>query len=532
MTITVDSVRDDLAAAGLAGIGEVHRNLPYAELVARSLARKEGILASNGALVVRTGLRTGRSPNDRFIVDSNAVHDGIDWGAVNKPCARRVFDHLLDKASAFLQHRETFVFDGYAGADPAYRMPIRVVSEATWHALFAHTLFLQPSSVELRERFAPTITVIDCGALTASPKSDGARSEAFVGIDLERRVVLIVGTMYGGEIKKSVFSVLNYLLPERGVLPMHCSANIGRGGDTALFFGLSGTGKTSLSADTGRHLIGDDEHGWSDHGVFNFEGGCYAKVIRISASAEPQIVRAVRFGSILENVIVDPWTRAIDYDDDTITENTRATYPVSHIRGHVPSGMGGHPRNVVFLTCDAYGVLPPIARLTPEMASYHFLSGFTARLAGTEAGIDEPAPTFSACFGAPFMPRPPAVYAGMLAERLQRHNAACWLVNTGWSGGPYGVGQRMKIALTRRLVRAALSGALAGAEFHADPVFRVLVPTSCPGVPDELLSPRATWTDAAAYDAQAHMLARRFAENFAKYESSVPAAVAAAGPQA
>ena len=301
-----DRVREDLADAGLAGIGQVHRNLPYAELVARSLARKEGILASNGAIVVRTGLRTGRSPHDRFIVDSKAVHDNVDWGAVNKPCSRRVFDHLLDKASAFLQHRESFVFDGYAGADPQYRQPIRVVSEATWHGLFAHTLFLQPSSVELHERFAPAITVIDCGALTASPKADGARSEAFVGLDLERRVVLIVGTMYGGEIKKSVFSMLNYLLPERGVLPMHCAANMGRDGDTALFFGLSGTGKTTLSADPGRHLIGDDEHGWSDHGVFNFEGGCYAKVIRISPRAEPQIVRALRFGSILENVAIDP----------------------------------------------------------------------------------------------------------------------------------------------------------------------------------------------------------------------------------
>ena len=525
-------MREDLAAAGLAGSGEVHRNLPYAELVARSLARKEGILASNGAIVVRTGLRTGRSPHDRFIVDSRAVHDSVDWGAVNKPCPRRVFDHLLDKASAFLQHRESFVFDGYAGADPQYRAPIRVVSEATWHGLFAHTLFLQPSSVELHERFAPAITVIDCGALTASPKSDGARSEAFVGLDLERRVVLIVGTMYGGEIKKSVFSMLNYLLPERDVLPMHCAANMGRDGDVALFFGLSGTGKTSLSADPGRHLIGDDEHGWSDHGVFNFEGGCYAKVIRISPSAEPQIVRALRFGSILENVVIDPWSRAIDYDDDAITENTRATYPVAHIRGHVPSGMGGHPRNVVFLTCDAYGVLPPIARLTPDMASYHFLSGFTSNLAGAETGVTEPVPTFSACFGAPFMPRPPAVYAGLLAERLQRHDTTCWLVNTGWSGGPYGTGQRMKIALTRRLVRAALSGALANAAFRPDPVFKVLVPDSCLGVPAEVLSPRTTWADPAAYDAQAQVLARRFEENFEKYRAAVPPEVAAAGPQA
>ncbi len=525
-----DTVRDDLAAAGLAGVGEIHRNLPYAELVARSLARKEGILASNGALVVHTGLRTGRSPHDRFIVDSKAVHDTVDWGAVNKPCSRRVFDHLLDKASAFLQHRESFIFDGYAGADPGYRQPIRVVAEATWHALFAHTLFLQPTSVELRESFAPAITVIDCGALTASPKVDGARSEAFVGIDFERRLVLIVGTMYAGEIKKSVFTLLNYLLPERDVLPMHCAANLGRTGDAALFFGLSGTGKTTLSADPRRRLIGDDEHGWSDHGVFNFEGGCYAKVIRLSPRAEPQIVRAVRFGSILENMIVDPWTRAIVYDDDSITENTRATYPVAHIRGHVASGTGGHPRNVFFLACDAHGVLPPIARLTPEMASYHFLSGYTSNLAGAETGVTDPLPTFSACFGAPFMPRPPAVYAALLAERLRRHDTACWLVNTGWSGGPYGVGRRMKIALTRRLLSAALDGALDKASYHADPVFKVLVPEECPGVPAEVLAPRATWADGAAYDAEARLLAGRFAANFEKYRAAVPAAVAAAGP--
>ena len=530
MSDPTQAVRDDLAAAGLAGVGEIHRNLPYAELVARSLARKEGILASNGALVVHTGLRTGRSPHDRFIVDTKAVHDTVDWGAINKPCSRRVFDHLLDKASAFLQHRESFVFDGYAGADPGYRQPIRVVAEATWHALFAHTLFLQPTSVELRESFAPAITVIDCGALTASPKVDGARSEAFVGIDFERRLVLIVGTMYAGEIKKSVFTLLNYLLPERDVLPMHCAANLGRTGDAALFFGLSGTGKTTLSADPRRRLIGDDEHGWSDHGIFNFEGGCYAKVIRLSPRAEPQIVRAVRFGSILENVIVDPWTRAIAYDDDTITENTRATYPVAHIRGHVASGTSGHPRNVFFLACDAHGVLPPIARLTPEMASYHFLSGYTSNLAGAETGVTDPLPTFSACFGAPFMPRPPAVYAALLAERLRRHDTACWLVNTGWSGGPYGVGRRMRISLTRRLLRAALDGELEGVAFTPDPVFKVLVPDSCPDVAAELLKPRGTWSDGAAYDAQARLLAERFAENFAKYRASVPADVVAAGP--
>ena len=523
-------VLDQLEAIGIRPAA-VHRNLPYAELTARSLARAEGILAANGAIVVRTGLRTGRSPADRFIVDESGVHDDVAWGGVNVPCSPEMFDRLLDKASAFLQHRDAFVFDGYAGADPAYRMPIRVVTEATWHALFAHTLFLRPATGDLRCPFEPDLTVIDCGALTASPRMDGARSEAFIGIDLARRLVLIVGTMYAGEIKKSVFSVLNYLLPERGVLPMHCAANMGRAGDVALFFGLSGTGKTTLSADPRRRLIGDDEHGWSDRGVFNMEGGCYAKVIRLSPRAEPQIFKAIRFGSILENVIVDPWTRAIDYSDGAITENTRATYPVDHIRGHVVSGAGGHPRNVFFLTCDAFGVLPPIARLTPEMAGYHFLSGFTSRVAGTEAGVDEPAPTFSTCFGAPFMPRDPIVYERMLAERVERHDVACWLVNTGWTGGPYGAGRRIGIGVTRALLTAVLSGALDDAAFAPDPVFRVLVPDAVPGVAAEVLRPRDAWPDADAYDGQALRLARMFSENFRPYEAAAPE-LAAAGPVA
>jgi phosphoenolpyruvate carboxykinase (ATP) len=526
------SLRGELAALGLTDTGELHRNLPDAELIARSLARKEGILAASGALVVRTGPRTGRSPDDRFIVDVPSIHQSVDWGSVNHPCSRQSFDLLLSKASAFLQHREVYVFDGVAGADPHHRLPVRVVAEATWHALFARTLFLRPARGALHDEFEPGLTVIACGALTASPNVDGARSEAVIGIDLERRLALIVGTMYAGEIKKSVFSILNYLLPDRGVLPMHCSANAGRAGDVALFFGLSGTGKTTLSADPRRRLIGDDEHGWSDEGIFNFEGGCYAKVISLSARAEPQIFKAIRFGSILENVIVDPWTRAVAYDDASLTENTRATYPVDHIKGYVASGTGGHPRNVFFLTCDAHGVLPPIARLTPDMATYHFLSGFTAKLAGTESGVDEPVPTFSSCFGAPFMPRHPTVYARMLAERLARHRTACWLVNTGWSGGPYGVGQRMRIDVTRRLLTAALNGDLDDVAFHADPFLRVLVPEECPGVPAELLSPRETWTDPAAYDDHARTLAAQLAENFRQYAGSVPSSVASAGPSA
>jgi phosphoenolpyruvate carboxykinase (ATP) len=524
---------DELVRAQLADLGfrpaSVQRNLPYPELIARALARNEGILAANGAIVVTTGARTGRSPVDRFFVDEPSAHDDIAWGDVNVPCRPETFGWLLDKASGFLRLRDAFVFDGYAGADPAYRMPIRVVTAAAWHGLFARTLFLPPTHEELHEPFAPQLTVVDCGALTVSPETDGSRSEAFIGIDLARRLVLILGTMYGGEIKKSVFTVLNYLLPELGVLPMHCAANMGRGGDVALFFGLSGTGKTTLSADQHRRLIGDDEHGWSDHGVFNIEGGCYAKVARLSSRAEPQIYRAIRFGSILENVGIDPLTRAIDYADVTATENTRATYPVDHIHSRVVSGTGDHPRNVIFLTCDAFGVLPPLARLTLPMAGYHFLSGFTSRVAGTEAGVREPAPTFSTCFGAPFMPREPIVYQQMLADRVERHGTTCWLANTGWTGGPYGTGRRIDIGVTRALLTAALSGALDDATFVPDPVFKVLVPEAVPGVPARLLHPRDVWPDPTAYDQQASRLARMFAENFRECGAAAPH-LAAAGP--
>ena len=521
-------VRDQLEDIGF-WPASIQRNLPIPELIARSLARGEGILAANGAIVVRTGSRTGRSPADRFFVDRPSVHGSVAWGDVNVPCRPETFDWLLDKASGFLGLRDAFVFDGYAGADAAYRMPIRVVTAAAWHGLFARTLFLPPTHEELQEPFVPQLTVIDCGALTVSPETDGSRSEAFIGIDLAKRLVLIVGTMYGGEIKKSVFTVLNHLLPEQGVLPMHCAANMGRDKDVALFFGLSGTGKTTLSADQHRRLIGDDEHGWSDHGVFNMEGGCYAKVIRLSARAEPQIFKAIRFGSILENVGIDPVTRAIEYGDATVTETTRATDPGDHIRSRVPSGTGGLPRHIVFLTCDAFGVLPPIARLTPEMAGYHFLSGFTSRVAGTEAGVREPSPTFSTCFGAPFMPRDPIVYQRMLAERIARHDTTCWLINTGWTGGPYGTGTRISIAHTRALLTAALSGALADVTFRPDPLFKVLVPDAVPGAPAELLHPRDAWPDPAAYDEQARRLAAMFAENFRQYEAAAPE-LAAAGP--
>ncbi len=538
------AVHEQLAAAGLT-VGPIHRNLPAPELTARSLARQEGILAANGALVVKTGERTGRSPADRYIVDEPEA-SGVAWGGPNQPCSPEYFERQLARVSEHLRRREIYVFDGYVGAEPTYRVPIRVVARATWHALFAHTLFVRPQPVDL-EGFAPGFTLVQCGELPAdeapavaaagrragawTEAHDEPRSRVFVGISFQRRIVLILGTLYGGEMKKALFTVMNYLLTERGVLPMHCSATTGRKGDVALYFGLSGTGKTTLSADPSRRLIGDDEHGWSDHGVFNFEGGCYAKVIRLSARAEPQIFQAIRFGSVLENVVVDPMTRAIHWDDDSITENTRATYPVTHIPGAVETGEGGAPRNVFFLACDAYGVLPPISRLTPEMGSYHFLSGFTAKVAGTEEGVVEPEPTFSACFGAPFMPRDPVVYADMLAARLANGPAHCWLVNTGWSGGPHGVGKRMRISLTRNLLKAALEGALDDVPCAPHPVFGVLVPKHCPKVPSRLLDPRSTWPDPAEYDARAAALAQRFAANFERFSNRVPAAVAAAGPR-
>jgi len=530
MTAAVDrEFRAQLEELGLAGRGAVHRNLPPAELIARSLARGEGILAANGALVVKTGEPSGRSPQDRVIVDDGAAAEEVDWGDVNVPCAPALFDRLLDKARGYLHDRELYVFDGFAGAERTYRLPIRVIADTTWHTLFANTLFVRPTAIELAG-FAPGFTVVACGALRASADFDGTRSSVFVGINFARKLVLILGSMYGGEIKKSVFTVMNYLMPRRDVLPMHCSANMGDAGDVALFFGLSGTGKTTLSADPSRRLIGDDEHGWSDHSVFNFEGGCYAKTIRLSRESEPQIHDAIRFGSILENVVVDPHTRAIDYDSDFLTENTRATYPVDHIPNAVVSGIGGHPRNVFFLACDAFGVLPPISRLTPEMASYHFLSGFTSKVAGTEAGVTEPRPTFSACFGAPFMPLPPSRYAAMLAERLRWHETDCWLVNTGWTGGPHGVGHRMSIDLTRALLGAALDGSLAAAGTAPHPVFRVLVPRHCSCVADDVLDPRATWADPVAYDESARTLARMFRENFTRYEAAVAPEVLAAGP--
>jgi phosphoenolpyruvate carboxykinase (ATP) len=510
--------------------GRVFRSLSSAALVEAALERGEGKLAANGALVVTTGERTGRSPKDRFVVDTPDVHADVWWGDVNVPMDESKFDRLFEKVKAHLATRDQFVFDGYAGADPDYRLPVRIITEKAWHSLFARTLFIRPTAAEL-DAHRPEFTVINACTCQADPATDGTKSGTFIVLSFRRKMVIIGGTQYGGETKKSIFAVMNWLLPERGVFPMHCSANIGANGDVCLFFGLSGTGKTTLSADPARRLIGDDEHGWSDGGVFNFEGGCYAKAIRLSRENEPQIWDAIRFGSIVENVVFDETTRAIDFDSDKITENTRATYPVEHIANCVIPGVGGHPQNIMFLACDMFGVLPPIARLSPTQAMFHFMSGYTAKVAGTEAGVTEPTTTFSTCFGAPFLPRHPVRYAKLLGEKLQKHGTRVFLVNTGWSGGPFGVGKRMPIKHTRALITAALSGELDRVPSVPDPVFGFHVPASCPGVPSEILTPRNTWADKAAFDEKAKHLASLFVKNFEKYKSEAPPDVIAAGPR-
>lgn len=520
----------DLGIHGLHHAAAIHANLSPAVLTELALARGEGFLTDRGALVVSTGERTGRSPQDRYVVIEPDRRNLIAWGTVNRAMTPELSVRLQQRVEAYLQNRELFVFDGWACADPQHRLAVRVVAERAWHALFAHCLFLRPT-VEERRDFQPQLTILHAADLHADPTTDGTRSGTFIVLDLARNIVLAGGTHYAGEIKKAVFSYLNYLLPERGVFPMHCAANVGRRGDTALFFGLSGTGKTTLSADPERRLIGDDEHGWSDEGVFNIEGGCYAKCIRLSRDGEPQIWDAIRSGCVLENVAVDQHTRQPDYDDDRFTENTRAAYPVDFIPGCELSGRGGHPTNVVFLTCDAFGVLPPLARLTPEQAMYHFLSGYTAKVAGTETGIKAPEATFSTCFAAPFLPLHPTRYARMLEDKLRRHGSHVWLVNTGWTGGPTGVGCRIRLAHTRAMVRAVLEGSLATVPFAADPVFGLHVPTSCPGVPSDVLQPRSTWADPNAYDVRARELAMRFRENFIAYAADVSEAVRKAGPQ-
>ncbi|MBI4212614.1 MAG: phosphoenolpyruvate carboxykinase (ATP) [Deltaproteobacteria bacterium] len=520
-----------LETLGLHPQKTVMRNLAPEKLVALALERGEGELAANEALVVRTGSRTGRSPKDRFVVEDATTKPEIWWGKVNHPVSPENFERQWQRAMQYLSQKDLFVFDGFAGADKDYRLPVRVVTEKAWHSLFARTLFLRPTEAELAKHRAEFTVVSACG-LKAEAGKDGALSEVFVGMDFVGKRILILGTEYGGEMKKAIFAVMNYLLPKRNAFPMHCSANVGPSGDTALFFGLSGTGKTTLSADTRRRLIGDDEHGWTEKGVFNFEGGCYAKVIKLSKEAEPQIWNAIRPGSVLENVVMDPKTKVVDYNSEAITENTRATYPVDYIPNCILEGVGGHPKNIFFLACDAYGVLPPIAKLTPEMAMFHFLSGYTAKVAGTEAGITEPKATFSACFGDPFLPLHPTTYAKLLGEKLRQSKANCWLVNTGWSGGPYGVGKRMKIQVTRALLDAALAGKLEQVATTPHEVFQILIPNACPGVDTELLHTRNTWNDKAAYDAKAKELAGMFRKNFEQFATTAGNAVVAAGPLA
>ena len=518
-----------LSEVGLEKVAEVHRNLSPALLIEHSLRSGEGVLAESGALRVTTGKNTGRSPNDKFVVDDPEFSDQIWWGDVNRPFKPEAFERLYEKVVSHLQNGPLYIFDGFAGASPEYRLPIRVVNEVAWHNHFAHQLFVRPSEEEL-EVHRPEFTVLSAPNLKADPEKDGTHSDVFILLSLARKLILIGGSHYAGEIKKSIFTVMNYLMPQKDVLPMHCSANIGEQGDVALFFGLSGTGKTTLSADPKRRLVGDDEHGWTDSGIFNFEGGCYAKCIKLSPQNEPQIWEAIRFGSVIENVTFYGQTRKVDFDSSEITENTRVAYPVEFIPGAVIPGVGGHPETVIFLTADAFGVLPPIARLNRTQAMYHFISGYTSKVAGTEKGITEPQTTFSPCFGAPFLPLHPSRYAEMLGERIEKHGANVYLVNTGWTAGPYGEGHRIELPYTRAMISAALSGELEKADFQPHPIFQVEVPKTCPEIPSDILNPKNTWKDKDAYDRSANELARRFAENSEGF-SEVAQEILTAGPR-
>jgi phosphoenolpyruvate carboxykinase (ATP) len=519
-----------LASQGLAPSGAVHWNLTPPELIEHAIRANEGELADMGPFVAVTSPHTGRSPNDKFVVREQSSEADVDWGKVNQPFSPGHFDVLLKDVQTYLNARPSlFVQDLYCGAHPEHRLAVRYVTPCAWHAAFVRNMFIRPDLAALAS-FAPNFTVLHAPEMEAEPVRHGTRSGTFIVLNFAQRMILIGGTRYAGELKKAMFTVMNYLMPRDGVLSMHCSANVGAGGDVALFFGLSGTGKTTLSADPERFLIGDDEHGWARDGVFNFEGGCYAKVINLSAEGEPDIYATTQmFGTILENVVLDPATRRVEFENRSLTENTRASYPLHYIRNHVPDGRGGHPKHVVFLTADAFGVLPPIARLTPEQAMYWFLSGYTAKVAGTERGVTEPQPNFSACFAAVFLVWPPAKYASMLGERLREHNARVWLVNTGWTGGPYGVGSRMKLAHTRAMVRAALAGELDDVNTIEHPVFRLAMPAHVPDVPSTVLDPRKAWSDGTAYDAQAKKLAAMFRENIGRFSAVAPG-ILAAGP--
>ncbi|HEY0419999.1 MAG TPA: phosphoenolpyruvate carboxykinase [Acetobacteraceae bacterium] len=521
-----------LAGTGVQAGGHVHANLTAPALTALAVRRGEGSLSEHGALIVRTGIHTGRSARDKFVVDEPGVADGVWWGRVNQRLAPEKFALLSARVRAYLQGQELFTQDLYAGADPARRIRVRLVTTQAWSAQFARNMFIRPDEAELAA-FEPDYVILHAPLFNADPAIDGVRSSTAIALSFAQKLIVICGTEYAGEIKKSIFTVMNWILPEQGVLPMHCSANVGAGGEVALFFGLSGTGKTTLSSDPSRKLIGDDEHGWGPDGVFNFEGGCYAKVINLSPEAEPEIWAAShRFGCVLENVAADRHGR-LDLADDSLTENTRSCYPVEFIPNALPGGRGGQPRNVVMLTADAFGVLPPIARLSPAQAMYHFLSGYTAVVAGTEKDAgSEPKATFSACFGAPFLPRRPEEYGRMLEALIERHGAECWLVNTGWTGGPYGVGRRMSIRHTRALLAAALDGSLARVSYRRDPHFGLMIPQNVPGIADEVLDPRASWADKAAYDATARDLVERFAANFASFAPHVGEDVRAAALRA
>lgn len=522
----------DLAKIGLVNLNNTYWNLSPAELVEHTLNIGEGTLADNGALVIKTGAFTGRSPEDRFIVKDDITANTVDWGKFNIAFDAAKFDALYNKVTAFLAGKDVYVRDAAVCADPTYKLDLRVIAQKPWSSLFAYNMFMRPSKEEILTH-EPTWTVICAPEFKADPAVDGTRSANFSIINFTRKTILVGGSGYTGEIKKGIFSILNYILPqEKNVLSMHCSANIGKDGDTAVFFGLSGTGKTTLSADPNRKLIGDDEHGWSDNGVFNFEGGCYAKTINLSKESEPDIYNAIRFGALVENTAYYEGTRTIDFEYSGITENTRVSYPLNFISNAMEPAVGNIPTNIFFLTCDAFGVLPPIAKLTPGQAMYHFISGYTAKVAGTEAGITEPKKTFSACFGAPFIPLHPTKYAEMLGERMKKNNVNIWLVNTGWSGGEYGVGKRMSIKYTRALITAALNGHLAEENFQTLPYFGLNVPTSCEGVPSEILNPRNTWSDKAAYDAKAQSLANDFVKNFEKYQDQANEEILSAAPTA
>jgi phosphoenolpyruvate carboxykinase (ATP) len=521
----------DLATIGLRNLGDVYWNLEPAELVEHTVVNGQGVFADSGALAIGTGEFTGRSPKDKFCVKDAKTEGTVWWGDVNYPFTPEAFDHLHQKMAAYLMNKDVYVKDAYACADTAFRLNLRVVAEYPFSALFASNMFLRLERDEL-EGFDPEWHIVCAPGFRADAAQDGTRQHNFAVLNFSKKIILIGGTGYTGEIKKGIFTVLNYVLPqERKVLSMHCSANIGEGGDTAVFFGLSGTGKTTLSADPDRRLIGDDEHGWSDNGVFNFEGGCYAKCIDLTAEKEPQIWDAIKFGSILENVVFHEGTSEVDFADASTTENTRVSYPIEHIANIAEPSVGGHPKNIFFLTCDAYGVLPPISRLTPGQAMYHFISGYTAKVAGTEAGVTEPQSTFSACFGKAFLPLHPTKYADMLGERMKKHDVRIWLVNTGWSGGAYGTGERMKLKFTRAMITAALRGELDKVEYKEHPVFGVSFPTTCPNVPSEVLDPRGTWKDKSAYDAQADKLAKAFNDNFNKYKEGASPEILAAAPR-